>query len=92
MKRKITIIKSYKTTELTIVLFPNWFYLHNYVSIIKIRVSKYPINIILSILLSRRELLGQKKLILFLFQYLLLINEKIGAKLNYKNEFSVNAE
>ena len=80
MKRKITIIKSYKTTELTIVLFPNWFYLHNYESIIKIRVSKYPINIILSILLSRRELLGQKKLILFLFQYLLLINEKIGAK------------
>jgi len=81
MKRKITIIKSYKTTELTIVLFPNWFYLHNYVSIIKIRVSKYPINIILSILLlSRRELLGQKKLILFLFQYLLLMNEKIGAK------------
>ena len=81
MKRKITIIKSYKTTELTIVLFPNWFYLHNYVSIIKIRVSKYPINIILSILLlSRRELLGRKKLILFLFQYLPLMNEKIGAK------------
>jgi hypothetical protein len=80
MKRKITIIKSYKTTELTIVLFPNWFYLHNYVSTIKIRVSKYLINIILSILFSRRELLGQKKLILFLFQYLLLIKEKIGAK------------
>ena len=81
MKRKITIIKSYKTTELTIVLFPQWFYLHIYVSIIKIRVSKYPIKIILSILLlSRRELLGQKKLILFLFQYLPLMNEKIGAK------------
>ena len=61
-------------------------------STIKIRVSKYPINIILSILLSRRELLGQKKLIVFLFQYLLLINKKIGAKTNYKNEFSINAE
>ena len=61
-------------------------------STIKIRVNKYTINIILSILLSRRELLGQKKLIVFLFQYLLLINEKIGAKTNYKNEFSINAE
>ena len=61
-------------------------------STIKIRVSEYPINIILSILLSRRELLGQKKLIVFLFQYLLLINEKIGVKTNYKNEFSINAE
>ena len=54
-------IKSYKTRELIIVLFLNWFYLHNYLSIIKIRVNKYPINIILSILPSRRELLGQKK-------------------------------
>lgn len=58
----------------------------------KIRVSEYPINIILSLLLSRRELLGQKKLIVFLFQHLLLINEKIGAKTNYKNVFSINAE
>jgi hypothetical protein len=80
MKSKRTVIKSYKTTELTIVLFPSWFYIHNYVSTIKIRVCKYRINIILSILLARRELLGQKKLILFLFQYLLLINETIGAK------------
>ena len=80
MKSKITIIKSFKTTKFTIVLFPNWFYIHNYLSIIKIRVCKYPINLILSILLARRELLGQKKLILFLFQYLLLINETIGAK------------
>ena len=76
----MTIIKRYKTTELTIVLFPNWFSLHNYLSIIKIRVSKYPINIILSILPPRRNLLGQQKLILFLFQYLLQINEKISAK------------
>jgi hypothetical protein len=80
MKSKRTVIKSYKTTELTIVLFPNWFYIHNYVSTIKIRVCKYRINIILSILVARRELLGQKKLILFFFQYLLLINETIGAK------------